>query len=63
VQDVLKELIRLNGQVTSDIIKDLIDDHAPKRAKMLSLYNRYKTDDLPILNREFEDPGIRSTAN
>jgi SPP1 family phage portal protein len=55
VQDVLKELIRLNGQVTSDIIKDLIDDHAPKRAKMLSLYNRYKTVDLPILNREFED--------
>jgi SPP1 family phage portal protein len=55
VQDVLKELIRLNGQVTSDIIKDLIDDHVPKRAKMLALYNRYKTDDLPILNREFED--------
>jgi SPP1 family phage portal protein len=55
VQDVLKELIRLNGQVTSDIIKDLIDDHAPKRAKMLSLYDRYKTDDLPILNRVFED--------
>jgi len=55
MQDILKELIRLNGQVTSDIIKDLIDDHAPKRAKMLALYNRYKTDDLPILNREFED--------
>lgn len=57
MQDILKELIRLNGQVTSDIIKDLIDDHAPKRAKMLALYNRYKTDDLPILNREFEDKG------
>jgi SPP1 family phage portal protein len=55
LQDILKELIRLNGQVTSDIVKDLIDDHAPKRAKMLSLYNRYKTVDLPILNREFED--------
>jgi SPP1 family phage portal protein len=55
MQDILKQLIALNGQVTSDIIKDLIDDHAPKRAKMLSLYNRYKTDDLPILNREFED--------
>lgn len=55
MQDILKELIRLNGQVTSDIIKDLIADHAPKRAKMLALYNRYKTDDLPILNREFED--------
>ena len=48
-------MIALNGQVTSEIIKDLIDDHAPTRAKMLSLYNRYKTQDLPILNREFED--------
>jgi SPP1 family phage portal protein len=57
LQDILNDLIRLNGQVTSDIIKDLIDDHAPKRAKMLALYNRYKTDDLPILNREFEDKG------
>lgn len=55
MQDILKQLIALDGQVTSDIIKDLIDDHAPKRAKMLSLYNRYKTVDLPILNREFED--------
>ncbi len=55
MQNILKELTALNGQVTSQIIKDLIDDHAPIRAKMLSLYNRYKTDDLPILNREFED--------
>lgn len=55
MQNILKELAALNGQVTSQIIKDLIADHAPTRAKMLSLYNRYKTDDLPILNREFED--------
>jgi SPP1 family phage portal protein len=55
LQDILNDLIRLNGQVNSDIIKDLIADHAPKRAKMLSLYNRYKTDDLPILNRTFDD--------
>ena len=55
MQDVLKQLLALNGQVASQIIKDLIDEHAPIRAKMLSLYNRYKTDDLPILNREFED--------
>ncbi|HBC94406.1 MAG TPA: phage portal protein [Pelotomaculum sp.] len=57
MQDILKQLIALDGQVTSDIIKDLIDDHAPTRKKMLDLYNRYKTDDLPILNREFEDEG------
>lgn len=54
--EVLQELAALDGQVTSDIIKDLIADHAPKRQKMLDLYFRYKTDDLPILNREFEDP-------
>ena len=57
MQDILKQLMALNGQATSEIIKDLIADHAPKREKALSLYNRYKTDDLPILNREFEDPG------
>jgi SPP1 family phage portal protein len=57
MQDILKQLVALDGQVTSEIIKDLIDNHAPKRAKMLALYNRYKTDDLPILNREFEDKG------
>ena len=56
LQATLIELQQLDGKVTSDIIKDLIADHAPKRAKMLALYNRYKTDDLPILNREFEDP-------
>jgi len=55
MQNILKDLEALNGQVTSQIIKDLIDDHAPKRAKMLSLYNRYKTDDLPIFNRTFDD--------
>lgn len=55
MQNILKELAALDGQVTSDIIRDLIDQHAPIRAKMLDLYNRYKTDDLPILNREFED--------
>ena len=57
MQDILKELVQLNGHVTSDIIKDLIADHAPVRARMLGLYNRYKTNDLPILNREFEDQG------
>ena len=55
MQNILKELAALDGQVTSDIIRDLVDQHAPIRAKMLDLYNRYKTDDLPILNREFED--------
>lgn len=55
MQDILKELVQLNGQITSDIIKDLIAEHAPVRARMLGLYNRYKTNDLPILNREFED--------
>ena len=55
MQTALIELQQLNGQVTSQIIKDLLDDHAPKRANMLSLYDRYKTDDLPILNRVFED--------
>lgn len=57
MQSILKELATLNGQVTSEIIQDLIDQHKPARERMISLYNRYKTDDLPIFNREFEDSG------
>lgn len=57
MQDILKQLIALDGQVTSEIIKDLIDQHAPKREKMLALYKRYKAEEVPILNRSFEDPG------
>ncbi len=55
MQAALIELQQLNNQVNSDIIKDLIADHAPARARMLGLYDRYKTDDLPILNRTFDD--------
>lgn len=56
MQEILKQLIEADGRVTSEIIKDLIDEHAPTRARMLSLYERYKAVSLPIFNREFEDP-------
>lgn len=56
MQGILKQLIEADGRVTSEIIKDLIDEHAPTRARMLSLYERYKAVSLPIFNREFEDP-------
>lgn len=52
----LKELVALNGQVTSQIIKDLIEEHKPVREKVLALYKRYKADEVPIFNRKFDDP-------
>lgn len=55
MQNILKELIALEGQVTSQIIQDLIEDHEPARTRMIELYDRYKTDELPIFDREFED--------
>ena len=53
----LKNLLRINDSVTSDIIKDLIKDHCPKRNKMKKLYEWYKaeTSGVPILTREFKD--------
>lgn len=58
VQQALIYLTRTNGQVTSQIIKDLISDHAPRAAKMKALYKRYKADQdgVPIFQRSFEDP-------
>ncbi|MDW7673189.1 MAG: phage portal protein [Bacillota bacterium] len=50
-------LKQTNGQVTSKILKDLINEHSHKRGKMMKLYERYKAskDGVPIFSREFED--------
>ena len=57
IQQALLHLTRTNGAVTSQIIKDLIADHAPKASKMRALYKRYKAeiDGVPIFTRSFED--------
>ena len=54
---ILLELARTDGQVTSKIIYDLIKDHAPRREKMIELYHRYKgeKDGVPVLTRNFQD--------
>lgn len=44
----------LDGKVTSEIIKDLIEGHSATKAKMIKLYNSYKGE-VPIKKREFED--------
>src|SRR3989339_63739 len=49
---VLQRLQLANQQITSDIIKDLIKDHAPIRTEMLRKYNAYKASGLPISSRE-----------
>lgn len=57
VRRALIHLERNHGAVTSEIIKDLIADHAPKASKMRALYKRYKAeiDGVPIFTRTFED--------
>ena len=52
----LSKLRTLDGEVTSDIIKDLIRDHETDRLRMYGLYERYKTKRLPIQGRTFDDP-------
>ena len=57
VEQALKKLKQLDGEVTSEIIKDLISDHASKRQEMIERYERYKASKhgTPILQRTFED--------
>lgn len=57
MDEILQELKRLNGQVTSDIIKDLIEEHTATRVRMMKLYERYKALDsgVPIFTREVPD--------
>ena len=40
----------------ANIIKDLIEKHAPKRQKMIELYKAYTVDSVPIQYRTFKDP-------
>jgi len=58
---IMTEIIRrieLGGmEIISDIISDLIQDHEPKKNKMIANYERYKAekDGVPIFRRNFED--------
>ncbi len=39
------------GAFSVDLIRDLIEQHAERRAEMLRLYHAYRAEDLPILDR------------
>lgn len=55
--DTIRELIELNGKVTSQIIMDLINDNSTRATVMENLYKRYKTetDGVPIFDRYYDD--------
>jgi len=57
MDEALRELRQVDGQVTSEIIRDLIDGHAKRRAEMIRLYERYKADacGVPIFQRQGPD--------
>lgn len=55
IVDILRQLEINEGQITSQIIKDLIQEHKPKRDKMIKLYKAYKAEELEIHNREVLD--------
>ena len=52
MNEILAELKALHGQVTSQIIADLIDMHRADRNRMIKLYQRYKAQDVPIFDRQ-----------
>lgn len=49
--DTKEILKRLETGVTSEIIKDLVEDHSARAAEMKRLYNAYKAEELSILKR------------
>ena len=53
--NTIRELIRINGEVTSQIITDLIDEHSGRYETMKSLYERYKASEagVPIFTRSY----------
>lgn len=57
MEKVLAFLKETDNEVNNDIIETIINDHAPTRARMIDLYNRYKaaTEGVPILQREMPD--------
>lgn len=57
--DAIRELIKINGRVTSQIIIDLIDEYSARHATMKALYRRYQAaiDGVPIFEREYDVAG------
>jgi SPP1 family phage portal protein len=54
-QKVLGMLAANNGQVTSQMLQMLIDDHKKQAAEMKRKYDAYKAEDLEIKKRTFQD--------
>lgn len=57
--NTIRELIKINGKVTSQIIRDLIEEHSARHAMMKDLYRRYQAaiDGIPIFERKYEVEG------
>ncbi len=57
MNEILLALAENEGRVTSKIIHDLIQAHAPRREEMLELYYRYlgAEEGVPVLTRKFAD--------
>ena len=52
--DILRNIQSMNGEITSQIIKDLIDSHRQRHIKMKHMYDEYKGN-VDIKKREFAD--------
>ncbi len=66
--NTIRELIRINGEVTSQIITDLIDENSGRHETMKSLYERYKASEagVPIFTRSYsvtDDMKINNKLN
>lgn len=55
MKEILKWFDDTNNQITSQIISDLIAEHAVDRARMLGLYSRYRTESVPVMDRVFDN--------
>lgn len=54
MDEMLRRLRQVDGRVTDEILSDIIEEHQPRREKMIRLYERYKGE-APIYSRTMPD--------
>ncbi|SNR95665.1 phage portal protein, SPP1 family [Anaerovirgula multivorans] len=65
MQEIINKLNAEAGMITSEIIKDIIEDHAAEATRTKKLYERYKASKtgVPIFSREFDSNQAANKIN
>ena len=55
-KEIIRRIEAVGMRVTSDILKDLINEHSADRSRMIKDYNNYQGDEIPISERRIDNP-------